>query len=45
MSNWKTDVVLAYNSNIYEMQNNKLKGTALGIWYVQIPNKFIIDPL
>lgn len=21
-----------------------MKGTALGIWYVQIPNKFIIDP-
>jgi hypothetical protein len=22
-----------------------MKGTALGLWYVQIPNKFVIDPL
>lgn len=21
-----------------------MKATALGIWYVQIPNKFVIDP-
>jgi len=26
------------------MQDKKLTGTALGLWYVQIPNKFIIDP-
>jgi len=22
-----------------------MKGTALGIWYVQIPNNFVVDPL
>lgn len=22
-----------------------MKGTALGIWYVQIPNNFVINPL
>lgn len=22
-----------------------MKGTALGLWYVQIPNNFILDPL
>jgi len=27
------------------MENKTLKGTALGLWYVQIPNKFVIDPL
>ena len=26
------------------MEDKKLKGTALGLWYVQIPNNFVIDP-
>jgi len=25
-------------------KNKTMKGTALGVWYVQIPNNFIIDP-
>ena len=26
------------------MENKKLKGTALGLWYVQIPNNYVVDP-
>ena len=26
------------------MEDKKLKATALGLWYVQIPNKFVVDP-
>ena len=26
------------------MEYKKLKATALGLWYVQIPNKFVVDP-
>lgn len=32
------------NSTIDVTKNKTMKGTALGLWYVQIPNKFIIDP-
>jgi hypothetical protein len=27
------------------MQNNKLKATALGLWYVQIPSKIVVNPM
>ncbi len=37
-------VALATNTCIYATKNKTMKGTALGIWYVQIPNKYIIDP-
>lgn len=37
-------IAIAFNSQIYEPKLNTMKGMALGIWYVQIPNNFIIDP-
>lgn len=35
---------MAGNSIIDAMENKKLKGTALGLWYVQIPNNYVVDP-
>ena len=35
---------LTHNSIIDAMENKKLKGTALGLWYVQIPNNYVVDP-
>lgn len=33
------------NGCIYETKYKTMKATALGIWYVQIPNNYIINPL
>ena len=35
---------LSGNTYISATKNKTMKATALGIWYVQIPNKFVIDP-
>ena len=35
---------MAGNTYISATKNKTMKATALGIWYVQIPNKFVIDP-
>jgi hypothetical protein len=32
------------NACIYATKNKTMKATALGIWYMQIPYNFIIDP-
>lgn len=37
-------VSIGYNSLIDETKNKTMKATALGLWYVQIPNKFVVDP-
>jgi hypothetical protein len=36
--------LLAHNTQIDAMEDKKLKGTAIGLWYVQVPNIFVIDP-
>ena len=35
---------VAHNTCIYDIKNKTMKATALGIWYVQIPNNYIINP-
>ena len=35
---------MRHNSKIDETKHNTMKGMALGIYYVQIPNNFIVDP-
>ena len=35
---------MAYNSQIDECLKILNMATALGIWYVQIPNNFVVDP-
>jgi len=35
---------IAAYTYIAAMEDKKLKGTALGLWYVKIPNKFVVDP-
>lgn len=35
---------IAANACIYATKNKTMKATALGIWYMQIPYNFIIDP-
>ena len=45
VSNWKRLIAMAYNTIIYAMEDKKLKGTALGLWYQQIPNGYVVNPL
>lgn len=35
---------MAANTLIAGTKNKTMKATALGLWYVQIPNKFVVDP-
>lgn len=37
-------VTLAHNSYIDEPKIKTMKATALGIWYQQIPNNYVVDP-
>lgn len=36
---------VAANACIDATKYNYMKGTSLRLWYVQIPNKFVIDPM
>ena len=45
MGKFKAAVLIAYNTIIYAMEDKKLKGTALGLWYQQIPNGYVVNPL
>jgi hypothetical protein len=36
---------MAGNAIISDTKNKNMKATNLGLWYVQIPNKFVVDPL
>jgi len=36
---------IAHNAMLCDTKIKTMKATALGIWYRQIPNNFIIDPL
>ena len=38
-------VAIAGNVCIYATKNNYMKVTNLGIWYMQIPSKIIVNPL
>ena len=40
-----TSVALATNATIYATKNKTMKATALGLWYVQIPSRIIVNPL
>ena len=35
---------MAYNAKIYATKNKTMKATAIGLWYVQIPNIFVVNP-
>ena len=35
---------MAHNATIYAIKNKTMKATSLGIWYVQIPNIFVVNP-
>ena len=35
---------IAFNSPIAETKNKTMKATNLGLWYVQIPYNFVINP-
>lgn len=41
----EVNVAMPHNACIDATKYNYMKGTSLRLWYVQIPNKFVIDPM